>query len=335
MSQLALFPYAFAQGALTLTCEVMGIDAENRPGGALLLLEEVPASAEINLAVRVGVAPGTLERVLLPDELGAPPVRVAAVIRSIPSRLRRLVDLSEDPADGFEAAVVIPRTSLHQSFSISPVVMRTAPRDNVDGFGCHPGALLANGDAIEVLLEEPPTPPGGYLDVEFEDFRDSGNPLRRSRPRVLVAIDVAGEFPKLWLNSGIPNLREVLTTRARRGPKARIRDATYQSISSQVWTSLLFASLESLTTATDDGVEGRAALDELVEWQKRVVHFWAPKLYPDLADREQALDEIARSAASGTGLRELHELAAPAIQEWTGAKASFDGLTRILTGDGV
>jgi hypothetical protein len=335
MSQLALFPYAFAQGALTVTCEIKGVEAENRPGGALLLLEDVPAAADINLRMRIGVAPGTLEQVLPQDELDAPPVRVAAVIRSIPSRLRRLVEFGEDPEAGFQAAVALPRASLHQSFAITPVLMRTVARGNLDGFGCHPGALLANGDPIEVLLEEPATPPGGYLDVEFEDFRESGNLLRRSWPRVLVAIDVAGEFPKLWLNSGIPNLREVLTTRARRGAKARVRDATYQSISSQVWTSLLFTSLESLASTSEDGVEGRTALDELVEWQKRVVHFWAPKLYPNLADREQALDEICRSAVSDTGLRELHELAAPAIQDWTGAKASFDGLTRILTGDGV
>ena len=335
MSQLALFPYAFAQGALTVTCEVEGVDAESRPGGALLLLDDVPVTSDLNLTLRVGIAPGTLDRVLPPDELGVPPVRVAAVIRSIPSRLRRIVDLTEDPATGFNAAIAISRASLHQSFAVSPVLMRTVARERRDGFGGHAGALLADGDPVEVLLEEPATPPGGYLDVEFEDFRESGNALRRSWSRVLVAIDVAGEFPKLWLNSGIPNLQEVLTTRARRGAKARIRDATYQSISSQVWTSLLFASLESLSSSLEDEVQDRAALDELTEWQKRVVHFWAPKLYPNLSDRDQALDEICRSAASGAGLRELHELAAPAIQDWTGAKSSFDGLTRILTGDGV
>jgi hypothetical protein len=335
MSQLSLFPYRYAQGALTLTCDLVGLETESRPGGALMVLEDLPAAADLNLTIRVGVAPGTAERVVPPDEVPEPAVRVAAVVRSIPSRLRRLVDLTQDDAGGFRAAVSLPRTALHQSFTVSPVLVRAAGRPAVDGFGCHTGSLLADGDPVQILLEEPPTPPGGYLDVEFEDFRESGSPLRRSRPKVLVAIDVTGEFPKLWLNSGIPNLQEVMNTRARRGARARIRDAMFQSVTSQVWTSLLFMSLGSLASAIEDGVDAQAALDELVDWQKRVIHFWAPKIYPGLADREQALEEVCRSAASGQVLGELHELAAPAIQEWSGAKTAFDGLTRILTGDGV
>ena len=335
MSRLALFPYPFAQGALSLNCTLPGIEAERTPSGALLILEEIPQAASLGVHLRVQVPPGTIEGLLSAEELADPPCRPAVLLRSVPSRTRRLIDLTPDGADGFEATLQLPRRELHQAFTFTPVLLRTKPGSPAGAFASHAAALLADGDPVEVLLEERPMPPGGYLDIEFEDFRQSGNPLRRAYADSLVSIDVAGEFPKLWLNSGITSFRAIMDTRARRGAAARIRDAQYQAITAQVWTSLIFTSLGALASLMEDGIDGPASLDELVEWQKRVLYFWAPIIYPGLGNREQAIDELQRAAASGQGLAELHELAAPAIQQWSRAKAAFDGLFRFVTGDGI
>jgi hypothetical protein len=224
---------------------------------------------------------------------------------------------------------------IHLAMPANAFAYRTRQGDVIPGVASHAGALLGNGDAIDILLEEPVAPPGGHLDIEYDDFRASQDPLRRRNPEALIAVDVRGDQPKLWLNSGVTNLVEIVGSRARRGANARIREATYQSIAAQVWTVLIAASVEALRAAIADGLEGRAALDEIIEWKKRVVHYWAPRIYSWISDRDQAVDALVAAAASADGLVEVHEATVVALQRYTNARSAFDGLIRLVTREGV
>jgi hypothetical protein len=335
MSQIDFYPYEFAAGALTLNATIQGVETERTASGALLFLDDLPPEASLRLDLRVRIAPGTVERVTAAENRGEPEPMVAVILRSIPSRLRRLVQVDDDGSDTFSAHVDFRRSELHQNLVATPVLYRTTGGPETPGYASHAGALIGDGEPLQIFLEEPPTPPGGHLDIEFEDFRTSGDQLRRSAPDALLALDIQGDLPKLWLNSGIPNLVEIASTRARRGANARIRDALFQAVTAQVWTSLILASASALNSALRDGVEGRAALDELVEWQKRVLHFWGPRIYHWFGDRDQAIDEICRVAATESGLAELNEFAVPAIQQYSGSRTAFDGLIRLVTREGV
>jgi hypothetical protein len=332
MSEAVLRPYRFGADALALSCVLEDVENETTPSGDLLLLEPLPRGGELRIAATVRVTAGTFERVLPEDERRAFPLQVAVVVRSPTSRVRTAFPLA-DVGDSFAGVITIPAVDLFYRVSLMPVLVRSVAASGRDGFGTHRGAILANGQSVDVLLDEPIAPPGGYLEIEFEDFSRSPNALRQRNADRMFAIDTEGPYPKLWLNQAINNLEAVMRSRARRGVPRRIRDATYDTICCQVWTALISASLTEIAASADDDVSEADAISALPEWQQRVLYFWAPRLYPELSNREQALSEVCSAAWREGHGTELLERASLAIQAWAGSSDAFVGLTRLLTGE--
>jgi hypothetical protein len=335
MSESILRPYRFAPDALSLACSLVGVEGETTASGDLLVTQPLPDEGPLRIATTIRVAPGTIERVVGDEERSHPPVEVALMVRSASSRLRERHTLVAR-GEGYATEFDLPLDRLHSRVSLFPVIARTSRATNSrPGFADHLGAILATGRSIDVLLEEPVAPPGGYLDIEFEVFSESQDPLRRRNATQLFAIDLEGDFPKLWLNQGIEGFEAVMRTRARRGVPRRIRDATYDTLCCQVWTALLSASLNELADTGSEDLTVTDAIGGLAEWQQRVIHFWAPRLYPELASADQALAEMC-SAAWGEGHgSEIQERASVAIQAWAGSAEAFAGLVRMQTGEAV
>jgi hypothetical protein len=332
VSTLSFFPYAHANGAIECSWRLSGAEFERTPSGHLRLAEDLSLGRALHLSVEARVAPAAFSVVFPEDERTHPPARLLLVVRSASSRLRRGVDLTRVDTDKYVGETDLRCSDISGFLEASVFLIRSAARGSTRSFATHTGAILAESPSLVIELEEPRFPPGGHLDVAFENFATSTNPVRRAHPRQLFAIDTEGDAPKIWLNEGVRQLAAVLTTRARRGSIRRVRDATYETIVTQAWTSLIGTAFGNLAVALGHDVEYQEALESLEEWQRSTLTFWAPKLYPGLDDSE-AMQTVCRAAQAREGHGAFFERVTLSVQEWADSANVFDGLLRWINGD--
>ena len=220
MSQVVLHAYTYGENALALRCTPTNAEFETTPSGSILLLEAPPDQLE--LAVDIQMARDTLDVVLPQDDRGDPTWSVGVLARSSVSRFRIAKALEPGTDEGFfVGSLVLTMSDLRGSIELVPVLVRNVARGSMERYGTHVGAALAGGTSVDVLLEQPVAPPGGYLDIEFEDFRESASPLRRGNSDRLFALDLDGESPKMWLNRGVEDFGQIMRSNARRGAVRR------------------------------------------------------------------------------------------------------------------
>jgi hypothetical protein len=333
MSRAAFFPYPFASSGLHLTCE---LDAEGLEDGdgRRILAEGVPEAGSVRFKIRVSLDDDVLDRVLAPEERGAPPISAVVAARSIPSRRREVIRL--DATDGYWTGVVDwPKADLFGEVVFEPALIRTSDGSN-EAYAGHLGALLASGDPVTLEVDEPPVPPGGFLDIRFENFRESGNAKRSSNPDLLYMLDTDRDTPILWLNEAIDEFKPVMLTKAPRGGSLRVRDAMFDTIVSQVWTalaSIAFCRLALETqTANDDAVESDP-LDALPDWHQRVINFWAPQLFD--GSKTEAIEQVIDASTDAALVADLWDRLSLAVQKQARTAYAFRGLVRLRDREGV
>jgi hypothetical protein len=335
VSQQLFFPYATVHGSLDASWQLSGAEHELTASRAFRLTDDLPPSGRLTLAVESKI-PEDARLTAFPEaERRAAPSQVLLVVRSGSSRIRLAATLTEAEPNTFGGSVELPGSILHGELEAFVALVRTSDGHPHAGFASHKGAILGTSEIVKVQLEEPPSPPGGHLEIAYEDFRSSPNALRRNNSDRMFALDMEAEMPKLWLNESIPELVKVTQSRARRGVPRRIRDATFDTIVVQTWTSLISSAVAALAISLTDDVEYSEAVDSLDDWQRRVLHFWAPRLYPELSDAGQALDAVCQAAAGRERLPHLFERMTLATQVQAGSTGAFDGLVRVMTGEGV
>jgi hypothetical protein len=331
VSRAEFFPYPFAGEVLDLAFEPEDSDLEVGETGRILA-EALPETAEVRLRLAVAVPDDVLDRVLPDAEREQPPVNVVVAARSIASRWRHAVPLSPD-GDRWHGTLQVPKRELFGEVHLEPALIRTAAGDNGDYAG-HLGALLATGREVVVEVDEPPVPAGGFLQIEWDNFRDSANHQRHTHPQHLYMLDTRGETPVLWLNEAIPDFKNVMHTRAPRGGNLRVRDAMFDTIVSQVWTSLAslaFARLAIEMARNEDSDEDPVGL--LPEWNQRVINFWAPQLYD--GTRDQAIEQVIEAASEPGEFADLCDRLATAVQNQARTGHAFRGLIRLRDREGV
>lgn len=336
MSRIGFFPYPTAPDALELVCTsdtpAVEVITENT-----IFAYEAPETENLGFDLKLDVPAEVFQTVLPTAERKHPPVQVVVTIRSIESRYRDLVVLTAGNGNPqYAATLLIPKTSLYGMVHFEPAIIRTDTGTDAR-YAAHVGAKLAWGQAVTLVVDEPPIPPGAYLEIKWEDFFTGGNPRRRAHADNLYYLDLEPETPVLYLNERIPDFKEVMQTRARRGYNLRVRDSTFDTIASQVWTTLLSKAITSLAIriATAPENDEDDPLESLSEWEQRVLHFWAPRMYPSL-DKEAALAEVQSAARSyEVVLPELMENMSSAVQTWIKSADVFRGIVRLITGEGI
>ena len=161
MSRTQFFPYPVAEHALTLRYDLKADHLEVGETGRILA-EAVPESEPVRLALAVSVEDGTYDRVLPEDERDHPPVEVVVAVRSITARERAALKLQLSDG-GWHGDIEIPKKDLFGEVTLEPMLIRTAAGDDA-GYAEHIGALIADGEAVTVEIDEAPVPPGGFLD---------------------------------------------------------------------------------------------------------------------------------------------------------------------------
>lgn len=334
MSRVAFLPYPVLED-LQLACSSTTPDVECASPKEILAFE-APESAVMKVDLELELADSVLERVLPAAELSEPPVIVGVAVRSISGRHRSLVVLNRQGGGPFfRNTLELAKRDAFGEVQLEPVVFRSASGAD-PAFAGHLGARLAWGEAVRLLVDEPPPIPGTYLEIKWEDFCKSGDQRRRAAKNNLYSLDLDPETPVLWLNESIPDFRRAMESKARRGYPGRVRNAAFDAIAGQVWTTLLTKAVSTLAVkmATCEPEDREEQFDLLKEWEQRVLHFWASRLFPEYA-KEEALSEIMEAAQRETMLPGLLERIGTAVQDWLKSSETFRGSYRMVTGEGV
>jgi hypothetical protein len=203
------------------------------------------------------------------------------------------------------------------------------------GFAEHRGAVLATGDPVKVIVDEPPLASGGFIEIKWEKFKTCGRPKLEAWPRHLYLLDTDHDMPILWLNEDVKELKQVLHSTGPRGYNLRIREAMFDTIVSQVWTSLASLALTNLALVVRENEEDDEThpIDLLPEWQRQVITFWAPRMFA--LSRQEAVERVIETASDRARLPELVDLLGVAVQVQAGTRRAFEGLIRMREREGV
>lgn len=332
MSRAEFYPYPIAEGALHLTCRVEDerVAAEDHR----LLLQGIDDSDTATVHLELSMDDGVIDRVVSPDERDDPPVKVLVLVQSLPSRTREAVELNESEGVWSGTATLV-KSALYEAVSLEPVLARTKSGTD-EAFATHAGARIASGAPTHVEIDEPPVTPGGYLEVKWDDFAKSEDPRRKVNPDLLYVLDTDADPPMLWLNSGThEDFKPVMHASGPRGRNMRVRDAMYDTIVSQAWTSLVSIVITRLATAMAEEENVDAALEALTEWETRVLHYWAPSLEPEAGSKGEAVRDVAEDAASRDLMLDLQDRLGMAVQRQSRTAHAFQGLIRLRDLEGV
>ena len=332
MSRAAFFPYPFAAGELHLTYELQS-DGLEEGDAQKIRAEAVAEEGPVSVKLRVSMGDDALGRVLPEAERASPPVAIVVAARSIQSRCRELIRLV--PADGhWEGELECQKRDLFGEVMLEPWLIRTA--GGAEGaYAAHVGALLASGEGVVLEVDEPPVPPGGFLDIRFENFKESGNAARSANPGLLYMLDTNQETPILWLNEAIDEFKSIMLTRAPRGGNLRVRDAMFDTIVSQVWTALASIAFSRLALEAQAMVDGDEAdpVEALPDWHQRVINFWAPQLFD--GSRAEAIEQVVDAATDPQVVADLWDRLSLAVQKQARTGHAFRGLVRLRDREGV
>jgi hypothetical protein len=151
--------------------------------------------------------------------------------------------------------------------------------------GVASGTRCSQSERTLVHFDDFQAPPGKDIEIRWADF--STEDQYADVKDELFVLELNIEPPVLFLNEGLPNFKTTLMSRARTGPRARIREAQFTLIESQVQTVMISEALGRLIDAGGDEEE----IDEqLGGWRGRVLRDWAPAL---LGNRELGIKDLA------------------------------------------
>jgi hypothetical protein len=219
------------------------------------------------------IVPDTVwEKVFHESEQANPPAKLWLIAQSMESRSRRAFEFKGD-GQVFEALIDLDLDEWAGKAEFQAVLVRTTTDDTLSsGYATDVGARLAWSKTHLALFEESPAQQRDALKIQWKKFEGS----QKSQ---LFALDHAEPQPKLWLNSEVEGLYDVLNSRTTRGWNPVIAENTSYLIAHQVWTSLLATVVSHLAETGEP--DGAPDLGELLEWERMVLDDWVESLFPD------------------------------------------------------
>lgn len=289
MTTRRLYPYVFSH-AIDFRIDALEPDVPmDEPTRYLRLWED--AEQLWKLRARISVSQSLLDDVLPPDERIAPPVALRLRLRSISSRLRRVLELplATRHTDVVNLDFDIEAENWSGFIDAEAVLIRTCDSANhEDRWATRRGTILADAPTVRIAVDEPATPPGDSLSVQWLDFDASEIPQVQAARGTLFVLQPSdiGQPPTLLLNSSISGSRMVLDSRGKHGWAARSRDSVFQVIVHQGWSSLVGSALGELKDeAAQRPEDAEEVLEEVLgalpEWMANVLRAWSPLLWPE------------------------------------------------------
>jgi hypothetical protein len=310
------YPYRTAADTILMYLDIPGME---RSGNDESLLVYQCSGSKIELRVSAIVSEEIWETVFSDSERKKTPAKLWLVTQSIESRSRQAFELTGD-GEVYGATIRLKLSDWAGKAEFQAVLVRTTKNNRLpSGYARDPGTRLAWSKTHQVWFKEPVVPQRDVLQIQWRKFQDN----QKSQ---LFSLDYSEPQPKLYLNSEVEGLYEVLNSRALRGLNPAIAENTSYLIAHQVLTSLLATAISHLAeTGEADGLPDMA---ELLEWERTILEDWVEALFPGM-QRSDATNHMLTSVRQHYFREELLMRRIPeSIQERLGTFRGFEHLVK-------
>lgn len=277
----------------------------------------------LRVAFKVAEKEGSLSALLHPGESSAAGIRAILSVRC-KATMTRFVSPLVKIGSVWSGAITLDRRTVRGVVVVRPLFYRAIPGNSKPrpGRANAYGDLIGEGSSVDLRVDPAANPFEGGLDVQWEDFRASEDPWRRSHDGDLYALAFDPE-PTVWLNSRHEALQSLLHDGAVAGTTAAIRSSVFSMIKEGIWSSLLHAAIYSV-----DRDPETAELSVPDTWQSTVLEIVLPHMYPELGSKESQLDELYTSLESRYGASDVEVRLRTAAQALS---SSAESLTRLVS----
>ena len=310
------YPYRTAASMILMNLDMPGVEHSGSD-------ESLPVyrCSKSSLEIRVSaiVSEEIWETVFAESEQHNPPAKLWLVCQSLESRFRQAFELEGD-GQVYETTICLNLNEWAGKADFQVVLTRTTKDYNLpSGYGRDQGAKLAWSKTHLTLFEEPVLLQHDILQIQWKKFEGS----QKSQ---LFSLEHLQPQPRLYLNSEVEKLYDVLNTRALRGLNPAIAENTSYLIAHQVLTSLLATAISHLAETGEP--DGSPDMTELFEWERMILEDWIEALFPKM-QRSNALNNLLNSVRQHYFREELLIKQIPqAIQERLGTFRGFEHLVR-------
>lgn len=254
--------------------------------------EELGSWTGLQLKLRILAQPTVLEGLLPAGATLEASAEMIAAVSCAATKLRRRVFLTPDtdhPGEWY-GSLDICYEDIADVLEVTPLLTRKTllpePTSDPEGtpLASHQGAVLAYGEPIQVLVDEPKNDQSGSFKITWEDFSQSTNEWRRSHDKEMFYVET-GEDPQVFLNSRHDLLKQTLMKKRPSGSEATIRNSLMTYIAHTTWSTLFLASI----------ADCRHEENQDVTWPQdpikvKVLKRLLPLLVPERTDDDARLD---------------------------------------------
>ena len=288
------YPYKYINHGLDITITELKIDGNNNSDIIDKTNKKINLIAKefqlINIGIKVNTEIEILNSVFIEGERVNPPCDTFLILHCDETKYRRAIKLTKELNEQWVGNIELEKKDFNKSIQFFVLTIRNTDRaEENNGYAKNFGEKLLSSHEWIIQIDEPSTFPGNFLSIEWENFRNSTLPFLSKNPDLLFYLDF-GEQPKLILNESIENLKNILSNEGRTGIIPTIRDIIFDSITQQVWTSLILASCQSVEE-----------YDDLNSWQLSVLKQFAPSIYSD-SDEQNAIEELIKESHSNSDI---------------------------------
>lgn len=324
------FPYRYQDNPITLKINGVFVDGVSRldlmrPDLAVIDLTVLPNWAAVELPLEVRISSQMAQAVLPPVEQSVRPWRVVVTSASLTQggrqigwrQSKQLMTVDENKLN-WTGSVHFLRDDVGTAVRLKAFVTRSSPLTQGQlGFADEPGLRMGASEEWIVQIDPKSIPPGKSMRVEWVHFATCDKPHLNQVADSLYYLDLDQDFPVLYLNEDIPDLKTVLENESHIGSRAAIRDTIFRSIAQPVWLAL---TLHAASTPAEDG-------NERPEWQQSVLKHMAPRIYHGESE-EAAVENLARDGRDPNAQTVLLQRLIPAVQQYLDLKKSTSRLFR-------
>jgi len=250
--------------------------------------------------------------VLPPGEDANAALKPLVSIRCSRTKLRLARTLEQASEQKWEGSFVLERDALLGVARIKPMIVRTKRRTRSGhrGFARELGAIVAEGPASDLRIDESASPFEGGLYVAWEDFATSNDPFRRAHPDLLYDVDVDWSEPRLMLNKAFDDVHVLLQDER---PTSSVAKSTRAAILAHVGSAALGHLFHAAATDVfDDEESGERTVPD--GWQEVVLRRLVPHLYPEHSSQHGRMNALFDDLSTPDGRRSLERRLASALQ---------------------
>ncbi|MHB8220583.1 MAG: hypothetical protein ACYDHU_09740 [Acidimicrobiales bacterium] len=320
------FFYPFTVTALTAEFTPTSTGVSVMQDGAFDAFTDEPD--EIRIDVKAHIDGKFLTQLLPPDTDPGVALAAAVVVQSKEGRNRLAHHLSGSPGN-WSGMVTLRRSQWRGPVDLYAKLHLSGPLPASDGKAADKGAAVAWSERTRVFFDERDDQPSGRsLRIDWIHFKEDPELVD---DHIFAMRPDPGGPPVILLNLDFENAYAVLDSRGTHGPKARVRDATFQIIVHQCWTSILTDAWGSLVQIPR---QAESPMEELPSWKREVLVDWCVDLFPgtDTIGAQAALIE----AAQGGDISDMVTRGIPtAIQSRLSTSRGFSGLVKEIAAFGI